>query len=63
MNYLKLLTKSKRAVTERLLEMRELAGADPLKHARYHKAVNRYQKLILRAHYSKNRFLSFPWFN
>ncbi len=48
--------KRKPVATDRLLRMREAAGEDPAKHQRYHKAVNRYQKIVLRAYYLKKRF-------
>jgi hypothetical protein len=54
--------RKKPVVTERLLLMREAAGADPKKHERYHKAVNRYQRVILKAYYMRRRFPILRWF-
>lgn len=42
-------------VTERLLAIRQLAGADPAGHAHYHRLVTRYQKWVLRAHLDRCR--------
>jgi hypothetical protein len=42
--------KRKPVPTERLLSLREEAGENPEKHKRYHKTVNRYQKIILKAY-------------
>jgi len=47
--------------TDRLLAMRALAGDDPYKHAKYHKAVNRYQKVILKAHVARKRLPLLLW--
>ncbi len=56
------LFRKKPVVTERLLLMREAAGADPKKHERYHKAVNRYQRVVLKAYYMRRRFSFRRWF-
>lgn len=53
--------KRREIATDRLLAMRALAGDDPYKHARYHKAVNRYQKVILKAHTAGKRLSFLLW--
>jgi hypothetical protein len=45
--------KHKPSVTDRLLAVREQAGEDPAKHARYHRLVTRYQKWLLREHVAR----------
>ncbi|MBN1595159.1 hypothetical protein JW933_04455 [candidate division FCPU426 bacterium] len=54
--------KRKPPVAERLLNMREAAGADPKKHEQYHKAVNRYQRIVVKAYYLRRRFPFLRWF-
>ncbi len=49
-------------VTERLLDIRHQAGEDILKHARYHKMLNRYQRILLRTYLLKKRFPFLKWF-
>ncbi|MEW6516601.1 MAG: hypothetical protein AB1439_06860 [candidate division FCPU426 bacterium] len=54
--------KRRAVAADRLLAMRAEAGDDPYKHAQYHKAVNRYQKIILKAYNAKKRVPFRLWF-
>ncbi len=54
--------KWREVATDRLLAMRAMAGDDPYKHARYHKAVNRYQKVILKAYTARRQWPLLLWF-
>ncbi len=51
--------RNKALPAERLLGLREKAGADQLKHDYYHKVVGRYQQILLRTYIKKHRF---RWF-
>jgi len=53
---LKLLKKRKNSPTERLLIIRENAGDDQRKHDYYHKVINRYQKIVLKAYVFQRQY-------
>lgn len=53
--------KSRPVATEKLLRLRELAGEDPLRHERYHKTVNRYQRLVLQHYVTRKNFRFLKW--
>ncbi len=56
------LIKRKPIPTERLLLLREEAGGDPEKHKKYHKTVNRYQRVILKAYDMRKKIPFIKWF-
>lgn len=48
-------------VTDRLLSLRERAGGDPYMHERYHKVINRYQRVLLRRYALRRRYAFLKW--
>jgi hypothetical protein len=54
--------KHKPLVADRLLILRENAGGDPGMHERYHRIINRYQRVLLRKYALRRRYSFLRWF-